>query len=248
MLIAITDDRARDRSRVRRYQSAIDLSKPAMTIASVRPRPMSSFFTEHPSMRPELKATILKILDDNRIMTLATLRPDGWPQATTVGFASDGLRIYFLCGADSQKAANLAFDDRVSADDRSRHHGPDGDHRRFDGGSRAARPGTGRDRPLRRSCCWPKYPEYRDMPMPEPGSVAIFALQPRADLGARLLEGFWSQRTGNSRGRTAVGRIGNHRRVRTPRRRSDVSCRAHKEKAGTKPGFSTNVSLERAIS
>ena len=47
-------------------------------------------------------------------MTIATLRPDGWPQATTVGYASDGLTLYFLCGPDSQKARNLARDDRVS--------------------------------------------------------------------------------------------------------------------------------------
>jgi nitroimidazol reductase NimA-like FMN-containing flavoprotein (pyridoxamine 5'-phosphate oxidase superfamily) len=47
-------------------------------------------------------------------MTIATLRPDGWPQATTVGYASEDLVLYFLCGADSQKAANLARDDRVS--------------------------------------------------------------------------------------------------------------------------------------
>jgi nitroimidazol reductase NimA-like FMN-containing flavoprotein (pyridoxamine 5'-phosphate oxidase superfamily) len=31
-----------------------------------------------------------------------------------VGFASDGLTLYFLCGKASQKAANLARDDRVS--------------------------------------------------------------------------------------------------------------------------------------
>src|ERR1019366_6644591 len=47
-------------------------------------------------------------------MTLATLRPDGWPQATTVGYANDGLTLYFLCGLDSQKAMNLARDNRVS--------------------------------------------------------------------------------------------------------------------------------------
>ncbi len=47
-------------------------------------------------------------------MTVATLRPDGWPQATTVGYGSEQLTIYFLCGRDSQKAANLARDDRVS--------------------------------------------------------------------------------------------------------------------------------------
>lgn len=47
-------------------------------------------------------------------MTVATLRPDGWPQATTVGYANEGLTLYFLCGPDSQKATNLARDDRVS--------------------------------------------------------------------------------------------------------------------------------------
>jgi nitroimidazol reductase NimA-like FMN-containing flavoprotein (pyridoxamine 5'-phosphate oxidase superfamily) len=57
---------------------------------------------------------ILAILDQHRIMTIATLRPDGWPQATTVGYANEGLTLYFLCGPDSQKAANLARDDRVS--------------------------------------------------------------------------------------------------------------------------------------
>lgn len=47
-------------------------------------------------------------------LTIATLRPDGWPQATTVSYASDGLTLYFGSGAASQKAANLKHDDRVS--------------------------------------------------------------------------------------------------------------------------------------
>jgi PPOX class probable F420-dependent enzyme len=65
-------------------------------------------------MDEQLRQKILTLLDQHRIMTLATLRPDGWPQATTVGYASEGLTLYFLCGPDSQKAANLARDDRVS--------------------------------------------------------------------------------------------------------------------------------------
>lgn len=65
-------------------------------------------------MDDEIKRKILALLDEHRIMTIATLRPDGWPQATTVGYANDGLTLYFLCGPDSQKAANLARDDRVS--------------------------------------------------------------------------------------------------------------------------------------
>jgi nitroimidazol reductase NimA-like FMN-containing flavoprotein (pyridoxamine 5'-phosphate oxidase superfamily) len=62
----------------------------------------------------EIRRKILKLLDRHRIMRIATLRPDGWPQATTVGYANDGLTLYFLCAPDSQKAANLARDDRVS--------------------------------------------------------------------------------------------------------------------------------------
>ena len=65
-------------------------------------------------MDEEIRQKILTLLDQHRIMTIATLRPDGWPQATTVGYANEGLTLYFLCGPDSQKAANLARDDRVS--------------------------------------------------------------------------------------------------------------------------------------
>lgn len=65
-------------------------------------------------MNEKIRNKILALLDEHRIMTIATLRPDGWPQATTVGYAHDGLTLYFLCGTDSQKAANIGRDDRVS--------------------------------------------------------------------------------------------------------------------------------------
>ena len=58
---------------------------------------------------------IQEILEAGKDLTVATLREDGWPQATTVGYASDGLAIFFGCGAQSQKARNLARDDRMSA-------------------------------------------------------------------------------------------------------------------------------------
>src|SRR4029450_2572571 len=64
-------------------------------------------------MDDEIRKKILTLLDQHRIMTIATLRPDGWPQATTVGYANEGATLYFLCGPDSQKAANLARDGRV---------------------------------------------------------------------------------------------------------------------------------------
>lgn len=54
------------------------------------------------------------ILDQNRIMTIATLRPDGWPQATMVGYANEGFRLYFLIYRTSQKFSNISRDSRVS--------------------------------------------------------------------------------------------------------------------------------------
>jgi general stress protein 26 len=65
-------------------------------------------------MDPDLRTTILEILDECHDMTVATVRPDGWPQATVVSFAHDGLGIYFGCGSTAQKAANIARDPRVS--------------------------------------------------------------------------------------------------------------------------------------
>jgi nitroimidazol reductase NimA-like FMN-containing flavoprotein (pyridoxamine 5'-phosphate oxidase superfamily) len=60
------------------------------------------------------KQKILALLEGHRIMTIATVRPDGWPQATTVGYVNEGLTLWFLCGLESQKAKNLAHDNRVS--------------------------------------------------------------------------------------------------------------------------------------
>ena len=56
----------------------------------------------------------IDILDANRIMTIATVRPDGWPQATIVGYANEGWSLYFLIYRNSQKFANIARDNRVA--------------------------------------------------------------------------------------------------------------------------------------
>lgn len=56
----------------------------------------------------------VEILDDHRVMGLATLRPDGWPQATMVGYANDGLLLYFVISREGQKFANMSRDTRVS--------------------------------------------------------------------------------------------------------------------------------------
>ena len=40
-------------------------------------------------MDTALRTQIERSLAQHRVMTLATVRPDGWPQATTVGFAHE---------------------------------------------------------------------------------------------------------------------------------------------------------------
>jgi nitroimidazol reductase NimA-like FMN-containing flavoprotein (pyridoxamine 5'-phosphate oxidase superfamily) len=130
-------------------------------------------------MDDEIRRTILALLDQHRIMTIATLRPDGWPQATTVGYANDGLTLYFLCGPDSQKAANLARDDRVSVT--IDHDTPQ--VMEIKGLSMAARaqavvdPAEG-EKALRMLML--KYPQQNSLPlpMPTPADVRIFRVTP----------------------------------------------------------------------
>ena len=57
---------------------------------------------------------IVEILDQCHDLALATIRPDGYPQATTVSYAHDGLTIYIGVGHQSQKAANIRACGKVS--------------------------------------------------------------------------------------------------------------------------------------
>jgi general stress protein 26 len=65
-------------------------------------------------MKKDLKDLVLRILDDNRVMAIATNRPDGWPQATMVNYVHAGLVLYAFIGRHGQKAKNIAHDGRVS--------------------------------------------------------------------------------------------------------------------------------------
>ena len=129
-------------------------------------------------MDETLKRKILDILDQHRILSLATLRPDGWPQATTVGYASEGLTLYFLCGAESQKAHNLARDPRVSL---TIDHDTN-DPMAITGLSMAAFATPVSDPAeiekfivmLKK-----KYPEYMAMPQPDLKLIRIFRLTPK---------------------------------------------------------------------
>ena len=56
----------------------------------------------------------IQMLDSHRTMAISTVRPDGWPQTTIVGYANDAFIIYFLIFRSSQKFANIRHDDRIS--------------------------------------------------------------------------------------------------------------------------------------
>lgn len=56
----------------------------------------------------------IEILDSHRTMAVSTVRPDGWPQTTIVGYANDGWTIYFLIFRSSQKFANIQHDNRIA--------------------------------------------------------------------------------------------------------------------------------------
>jgi len=130
-------------------------------------------------MDDEIRRKILSLLEQHRIMTIATLRSDGWPQATTVGYANEGLTLYFLCGPDSQKAANLARDDRVSLTI---------DHdvsqvTEITGLSMAARTEAVTDRAEAEKALgllMARYPEQEGLPgpMPSPEDIRIFRVTP----------------------------------------------------------------------
>jgi nitroimidazol reductase NimA-like FMN-containing flavoprotein (pyridoxamine 5'-phosphate oxidase superfamily) len=125
-----------------------------------------------------LKAKILEILNGHRLMTVATNRPDGWPQATTVGYVNDGMTIYFLCGPESQKAQNLARDNRLSL---SIDHDVS-DPMAITGLSMAAHANPVTD-PAElgkaMNLLGQRYPEYAKFPMPKPEEIRVFRVEPK---------------------------------------------------------------------
>ena len=129
-------------------------------------------------MDDTLKSKILELLDRHRLMTVATNRPDGWPQATTVGYVNDVLTIYFLCSPQSQKAANLARDGRVSL---TIDHDVS-DPMTVTGLSMAAlaQPVTDQSEVAKAmNVLGTRYPEYMSLPMPKSEEIAVYRVMPK---------------------------------------------------------------------
>jgi len=128
-------------------------------------------------MKREFKRQIVDLLDQHRIMTIATNRPDGWPQATVVGYANDGLIIYCVVAHDSQKLANIKRDPRVSITIANDYPQP----LQIKGLSMAARVEVSAD-PSERAhvaeILYKRYPEYKIMPPPDPAAMPLLRITP----------------------------------------------------------------------
>ena len=137
-------------------------------------------------MDETLRSKILELLDQHRLMTIATNRPDGWPQATTVGYVNDGLTIYFLCSSQSQKAANIARDNRISL---TIDHDVT-DPMAITGLSMAAEVQPVAD-PTEvakaMNLLVTRYPEYASFPMPKPDEIAVYRVVPNRTSPIRAL-------------------------------------------------------------
>ena len=128
-------------------------------------------------MKREFKRQIVELLNGHRIMTVATNRPDGWPQATIVGYANDGLIIYCFIARDSQKFANIARDPRVALAIANDYPQP----LQIKGLSMAAKAVVVEDEGEREhagSILLARYPEYRVMPPPDPAAVPMLRITP----------------------------------------------------------------------
>ena len=57
---------------------------------------------------------VTEILSLGRELTLASIRPDGTPHASTVSYANIGLVVYFAVAIDSQKTYNIDHNSQVA--------------------------------------------------------------------------------------------------------------------------------------
>jgi nitroimidazol reductase NimA-like FMN-containing flavoprotein (pyridoxamine 5'-phosphate oxidase superfamily) len=65
-------------------------------------------------MQPDTERFILAMLQAHNILTLATVREDGYPQATTVGYVHEGPTLYIGTFTQAQKVANIRRCPKVS--------------------------------------------------------------------------------------------------------------------------------------
>jgi len=129
-------------------------------------------------MEKETERFILDMLAKHSILTLATNREDGWPQATTVGYVNEGMQIYVMTFPQAQKVRNIERDPRVSLTIDS----DEQDWNKIKGLSMAAMAEvvTGEEEAEHvAQMMLAKFPLISAFPEPEAGEVTILRLTPK---------------------------------------------------------------------
>jgi len=128
-------------------------------------------------MKHAVRDRIADILAKCRDLTIATVRPDGAPQATVVSYVNDGLLIYFGCGAESQKAQNIDHERRVSITVTL----PYADWLQIRGLSLAgvaSEVTTAGEKASVTKLMLKRFPEIASMEQTDPGSVKLYRIRP----------------------------------------------------------------------
>ena len=124
-----------------------------------------------------MKEKAVSILDENRLMAVSTTRPDGWPQTTIVGYANEGILIYFIVSRDSQKFQNIARDDRVSLAIGRDFHDPS-TIKAISIAARASEVSDAKQRERAVKMLLDRHPGLNRLERPEPGHSAVMRAKP----------------------------------------------------------------------
>jgi len=122
---------------------------------------------------------VVEILKRGVDMTIATVRPDGFPQATTVSYVNDGTNVYFGCDSRSQKAQNIARCNMVSLTVNLPYATWDKIFGLSLGGI-AERMTDGEEILRMKKLMFEKFPQATKYAAPEGAELALFKITPRA--------------------------------------------------------------------
>lgn len=125
----------------------------------------------------QMKQKAIDILQQNRLMALSTVRADGWPQATMVSYANDGILLYFIISRASQKFGNIERDERVSLVVGRDFHDPS-NIKALSIAARASEVRDPRQREQAVKMLLERHPGLRKLERPAPGHSAVMRANP----------------------------------------------------------------------
>ena len=128
-------------------------------------------------MKRAFRDQVIGLLDEHRILTIATNRPDGWPQATVVSYCNDSLVIYFFTDRDGQKVQNIVQDGRVSIAIAKDYHRPL-DIKGLSLAGKALVVDDESEVDHAYALLLRRYPEYRVLPKPNRKEIAMVRVMP----------------------------------------------------------------------